>query len=690
MNSNFRNSLKDSFGSTFKLSWFAEMDYLMSQGVFVYADGSSAGVSGYTAIRDILANNWGTQIKTYGDSIEYHHHFMIYDGKWERYDKGPDAGYGDYQNYALDQMIIDRHFYPVSFDVGWDIMPPVLSNWLDQWLPFDYTNLGDQWYPTHSSNTTRWAVPDDDFASESGVNAAFKTAESRGSAIYCFGIHDREDMVGNLTAAHNWLVAARSMYPDVSFQYVTAAKAIQLALGWTDFTPPTFTISPSGNAYLIKSNELLWADHPYVALEYSGGTYTHIAAVKIGSNIWTITPQSPSSLVKIGVAASDLFGNSGVHIVKASGTVYIRADGSVDPPDAPISTFDNVTYTLTGNITSNADGIVVERDNIVIDGAGYTVEGTMEGASESKGVDLSSRINVTVTNTKITSFSYSYGIYLYSSLNNSVSGNNITANWWGLLLYSSSNNSISGNNIANNVYGIRLFGSSNNTIAGNVFADGGLSVYNSYGNLVEDNLVNGKPLIYLEGVSDVNVGYAGQVILVNSANVKIENLDISITSAGVQLIKTNNSRISGNTLARNGIGICLIDSLNNSVNVNNITDNLFDGVWLGSSSNNSISENTITNNGNGIWLYYSSNSSISGNTITNNHEYGVWLDSSSNNTVCHNNFINNTFQVNNLTPENANSWDNGCEGNFWGNYNGTDLDLATPFFLGKAPTTIRL
>jgi hypothetical protein len=35
---------------------------------------------------------------------------------------------------------------------------------------------------------------------------------------------------------------------------------------------------------------------------------------------------------------------------KASGTIYIRADGPVEPPDAPISSIDNVTYTFTADI----------------------------------------------------------------------------------------------------------------------------------------------------------------------------------------------------------------------------------------------------------------------------------------------------------------------------------------------------
>jgi thermitase len=46
--------------------------------------------------------------------------------------------------------------------------------------------------------------------------------------------------------------------------------------------------------------------------------------------------------------------------VKASGTIYIRADGSVDPPTAPISTIDNVSYTFADNIISDSHGAHVQ------------------------------------------------------------------------------------------------------------------------------------------------------------------------------------------------------------------------------------------------------------------------------------------------------------------------------------------
>lgn len=82
---------------------------------------------------------------------------------------------------------------------------------------------------------------------------------------------------------------------------------------------------------------------------------------------------------------------------------------------------------------------MVKRDNIVIDGAGYTLQGTK--AYPYKGVDLNGRSNVTTKNTTITTFWY--GIQLgYSS-------NNITANSYGIRLWYSSNIKVFHNNFIN-------------------------------------------------------------------------------------------------------------------------------------------------------------------------------------------------------------------------------------------------
>ena len=109
---------------------------------------------------------------------------------------------------------------------------------------------------------------------------------------------------------------------------------------------------------------------------------------------------------------------------RVSGTVYIRADGSIEGTTY-IASDDNITYYFTGNIS---DEIVVERDNIVVDGGGYTVQGTGDGT----GIDLSFRSNVTLKNVEVTNFDY--GIWLYSSSNNTLTSNTASHNNDGIRL----------------------------------------------------------------------------------------------------------------------------------------------------------------------------------------------------------------------------------------------------------------
>jgi parallel beta-helix repeat protein len=140
-----------------------------------------------------------------------------------------------------------------------------------------------------------------------------------------------------------------------------------------------------------------------------------------------------------------------VPVVRASGTIYIRADGSIDPPTAPIATVDNVTYTFTANINSS---IVVERSNIIVDGSGYT----LEDPESAYGFFAVSEINVTIKNINIRGF-YDDGLYLNSCSDWTVIGNNITHNGeCGIYVtYYSLHINICGNNITENRVGIWVF-----------------------------------------------------------------------------------------------------------------------------------------------------------------------------------------------------------------------------------------
>jgi len=220
------------------------------------------------------------------------------------------------------------------------------------------------------------------------------------------------------------------------------------------------------------------------------------------------------------------------------------------------------------------------------------------------------------------------GIELGGSSNNIIMNNTISNNeWYGIDLWDSSNNIIMNNTISNNEwYGIDLW-SSNNQITNNTFIKDGISISDSYQNIIEGNTVNGKPLVYLEGETNVEIEDAGQVILVNCSDIEVKNLNLSNTDVGIELLNSKNCRIESNIISNNGYGIELWYSSSNIITNNVISNSEWDGIWLGGSSNNIITSNNISYNENsGIWL---------------NENSGIWLDESWGNTITKNNIDNN-------------------------------------------------
>ncbi|UCH70191.1 MAG: right-handed parallel beta-helix repeat-containing protein, partial [Candidatus Bathyarchaeota archaeon] len=190
--------------------------------------------------------------------------------------------------------------------------------------------------------------------------------------------------------------------------------------------------------------------------------------------------------------------------VKASGTIYIKADGSVEGTTYIVSD-DNVTYTFTADIT---DTIVVQRSNIIIDGKGHTLQAPHSGGD---GFYLAMMNNVTIRNTNIKGFTVGIAI-VFLSHHNTISGNNIATNGFiGIQIGlgsgiddSANNNIISGNNItATDYYGIKMGTTTyHNTIIGNNITEPreGL-VPIPYGIFLEENsgnnIISGNKIIGL-------------------------------------------------------------------------------------------------------------------------------------------------------------------------------------------------
>jgi len=327
-----------------------------------------------------------------------------------------------------------------------------------------------------------------------------------------------------------------------------------------------------------------------------------------------------------------------MNIISEFKIIYIRADGSVDGT-GNIHQEKNI-YTLTGNIY---DPIVVKKDNIIIDGSNYT----LQGAGTSRGIELSDRKNVTVKNFEITGFESGIYIYDYSEpRNNTISANIITNNTYGLYIEHAHNNTISGNTITNNEYGIFFLESRFNVLRNNSLINNrySLEIHNTiFVNDVDtSNLVDGKPMIYWINQQDRIVpSEAGYVALINCKNITVRNLALDHNGQSILLASTTDSTIANNTITKNG-----------------------DGILLTRSSNNTISENNLTNNNRGIHIsggypIYSLNNTIYGNYIANNRK-GIFLVSTSNNMFRDNRMVNNdrsfvdiTFYINDVDASNT-------------------------------------
>ncbi len=305
-----------------------------------------------------------------------------------------------------------------------------------------------------------------------------------------------------------------------------------------------------------------------------------------------------------------------VQRAKASSIIYIRNDGSVDPPDGRILNSDNMTYTFSSNIN---DSVIVERDNIVIDGASCLLSGPAN--SYSVGIDLHERFNVTVKNLEIASFGF--GVKLNSSLNVTLVGNRISSEYLGngVVLQDSSGNNVTGNWIETNRESIKIYGtSSHNIISGN-------NITRSYYGIVmlsSDNTMLGNNIT----CSDCGLyAYGSNRISIVGNNITHNRNESEHGAWGLHIMNCNSSYVGENNLTDNQIGFEMHDSHGNLISGNNMSRNSgtahFDG------SNHIFSKNNFENNTwVGLIVSGATNSSVIRNNFDGNMDAAIQLEGS--------------------------------------------------------------
>jgi parallel beta-helix repeat protein len=260
----------------------------------------------------------------------------------------------------------------------------------------------------------------------------------------------------------------------------------------------------------------------------------------------------------------------------------------------------------------------------------------------------------------------------------------------GIYLYLGNSTIIRNNITSNGGYGIYIFSTTNNNITGNVFTKDGivlmgnkLSDHNSH-TIPTSNIVNNKPVYYYKDTNGINLNgvQAGQLIFANCEDIDLQNLEVTNTDIAIQTffsrkmnlrdsnISSNyvrglyifrtydihlehneitfnvkqglyiresvNNSIEYNNLTNNEIGFYLDDSINSTINYNNVSSNIEEGVYFSESSKGNVSGNILSFNGKGIELAVSDNVTVVNNTVSSNTGFGIYVYYTSFSVIAHN------------------------------------------------------
>ncbi|MFH1978486.1 MAG: hypothetical protein ABIJ92_04115 [Candidatus Aenigmatarchaeota archaeon] len=298
----------DSFGNQAKLTW-----YLQSDASYCEYWGNCG------LIHDLLMGNWSEEIEDFGDDLEWHYHHVKKCGSGSYPQHYDFKGHEYLAENALNHLLIDKEFFPSSYRAGWVWEDNDLSNWLDDIVPFDFTNLAPfrrnstiydgcwwSWYdwvdgtiynydwsrapvdssPYHPSVDDYQTPGDTDrtifYCNPFGEypEKSFEYAQQNGVGVYCTYTHEDGIRPRYLESEKAKLDALSQEY-GIPYKFVTADEAARslLGMGDDDIAPEIYTRTWGSNGVEVIFSEEIYGE-PYATIKKSDGTYERVILTK--------------------------------------------------------------------------------------------------------------------------------------------------------------------------------------------------------------------------------------------------------------------------------------------------------------------------------------------------------------------------------------------------------------------------
>lgn len=291
-------------------------------------------------------------------------------------------------------------------------------------------------------------------------------------------------------------------------------------------------------------------------------------------------------------------------------------------------------FIVNANISGEDDGVILERsNNITIANSDLTFQnGDKSNGEKFSGIILDGCNFININNNTIKY--YSVGILFKRSNSNGLVTNSIMNCGEGVSIsFSSRDNSIQSNSLIDNEFSIGLFKNGRNNISNNIIQGNHIDLLE--GNYYVNNTMNGKKILYFEGMNNIVVSQEkniSMIILYSCVNVHIENTIIANGYIGILLNNCDKISITGNKIKNNsGDGIFATHCDGLFINNNEIFQNDEFGIRATLCINSTIRENTIWSNGNGMYInnkaigHSTQKNDFSHNTIKNNDDVGIFI-----------------------------------------------------------------
>lgn len=302
-----------------------------------------------------------------GDAIHWHFHPMPFDRAANH--SGVSFLNSPQLLPGLARGVVDRNWFPRVFRAGFHVERPDIHWFLEQWVPFDYSNqsapepegmenqadlvagrFGDwrrapgDWsvyHPAHDDYQTpgacrrviarclnmsgRFALLDQD-----EVDKAFARAQAGQPTILACTNHDFRDMGVEMDRVRGLLREAARRRPEVPFVYAEAVEAMRETLygpAWRDQSALDLradirTVPGAGTMVHVElASGAVFGPQPFLALKTRAGDYLHdnFDVREHGREWFYVLDQDTvpaAEVAAVGVAANDRFGNQSLHVLE--------------------------------------------------------------------------------------------------------------------------------------------------------------------------------------------------------------------------------------------------------------------------------------------------------------------------------------------------------------------------------------